>query len=110
MDATTDLQVTDDKLRQPSEGQPTTDIKRSASGIILIPQPTSDPADPLNWPMWRKVMTIAIVTLSAFIAIAEATANQTGFVFQAKLYHKTPVEISYGVCHRHTVTLYLQIY
>jgi hypothetical protein len=55
-------------------------------------------------------MTLAIVTSSAFIALAEATANQTGFVFQAELYRKTPVEISYGVCHRHTVTLYLHVY
>jgi hypothetical protein len=105
-----DLQVTDDELRRSSEGQRTTDLRRSASGIVLEPQPTSDPADPLNWPMWRKVMTLAIVTSSAFIALAEATANQTGFVFQAELYRKTPVEISYGVCHRHTVTLYLHVY
>lgn len=74
-----------------------TGLKRSAEGIILVPQPSSDPADPLNWPMWRKIVILAIVSLSGFIGIAAATANQGGLFFQAELYHKTPVETSYGV-------------
>ncbi len=24
--------------------------------IVLVPQPTDDPNDPLNWPQWRKHM------------------------------------------------------
>ncbi len=74
--------------------QQSTGPKRSTEGIFLVPQPTSDPADPLNWPTWRKIVILATVSLAAFIAVVEATANQTGFVYQAKLYHKTPVEIS----------------
>ena len=26
-----------------------------ASGVVLSPQPTNDPNDPLNWPVWLKV-------------------------------------------------------
>src|SRR5437762_13400840 len=32
--------------------------------IVLIPQPTDDPNDPLNWPLWRK--TVVFVAMSLF--------------------------------------------
>lgn len=25
-----------------------------ASPILLVPQPSDDPADPLNWPLWKR--------------------------------------------------------
>ena len=32
-------------------------LKHDKSGtIILVPQPSGDPNDPLNWPRWRKEM------------------------------------------------------
>ncbi|KAL4949789.1 major facilitator superfamily domain-containing protein [Aspergillus filifer] len=32
-----------------------------AAELILHPQPTSDPNDPLNWPPWRKYLNLALV-------------------------------------------------
>ncbi len=92
------MDVSNGEKHESNKDQQNTGLKRSAAGIILVPQPSSDLADPLNWPMWRKIIILAIVSLSGFIGIAQATANQGGFLFQAALYHKTPVEISYGVC------------
>ncbi|KAL4796243.1 major facilitator superfamily domain-containing protein [Aspergillus venezuelensis] len=33
----------------------------SSREIILQPQPTSDPNDPLNWPPWRKYLNLGLV-------------------------------------------------
>ena len=34
-------------------------LKYDPSGkIVLVPQPSDDPNDPLNWPRWRKEMFI----------------------------------------------------
>ncbi|KAF3058535.1 hypothetical protein GL218_05253 [Daldinia childiae] len=35
------------------------------SNIILTPQPSDSPNDPLNWPTWRKDVVLVIVGLSA---------------------------------------------
>ncbi|KAL4900812.1 hypothetical protein BDW74DRAFT_188048 [Aspergillus multicolor] len=33
----------------------------SGNNIILQPQPTNDPNDPLNWPAWRKYLNLGLV-------------------------------------------------
>jgi hypothetical protein len=35
--------------------------------IILSPQPSEDPNDPLNWAKWRKEVIIAILSLGAML-------------------------------------------
>lgn len=70
--------------------------KRSARGVVLVPQPSDSPADPLNWPTWKKALILTTVSLAAFIGLAQALSTQAGFFLQAELYHKTPVEISYS--------------
>lgn len=77
------------------------ETKRSAGGIILVPQPSNDPSDPLNWPMSKKLMTLFIISLASFIGIGQALANQAGFPIQAKLYGKTPLQVSYSVSRNH---------
>lgn len=72
-------------------------VKRTARGIKLEPQPTNEPRDPLNWPLWKKSLTLAIVSFASFIGIAQALANQSGVVVQSSVYHKTPTETAYSV-------------
>ncbi|KXJ92461.1 major facilitator superfamily transporter [Microdochium bolleyi] len=36
--------------------------------IILIPQPSDDPNDPLNWPLWRRDLITFILSLTAIFA------------------------------------------
>ncbi|ETN42062.1 uncharacterized protein HMPREF1541_04001 [Cyphellophora europaea CBS 101466] len=35
--------------------------------IVLSPQPSEDPNDPLNWPQWKKEVIIAILCLGAML-------------------------------------------
>ena len=66
-------------------------------GIILSPQPSDDPADPLNWSMTRKFTTLCIITLAGFIGLAQTVAANSGYFVQARLYDKSAVQVSYGV-------------
>ena len=34
---------------------------------VLIPQPSSDPNDPLNWNPLRKYVTLLVITVTAFL-------------------------------------------
>jgi hypothetical protein len=37
------------------------------SDIVLSPQPSEDPNDPLNWPMWKKELIVAILCLGSML-------------------------------------------
>ncbi|GAB7355123.1 hypothetical protein MBLNU459_g5699t2 [Dothideomycetes sp. NU459] len=50
------------------------------SHIILVPQPSDSPNDPLNWPLWQKDMILAIVGLSAGVVGAYGPMLGPGFV------------------------------
>ncbi|KAH8116719.1 MFS general substrate transporter [Phellopilus nigrolimitatus] len=41
------------------------ELKRGKGGVILIPQPSDSPNDPLNWPVWRKMMLMFTLTFGA---------------------------------------------
>jgi hypothetical protein len=34
---------------------------------ILIPQPSDDPNDPLNWSWWKKHVVLIIISMTAFL-------------------------------------------
>ncbi|CAD6565560.1 MAG: hypothetical protein ASARMPRED_007328 [Alectoria sarmentosa] len=70
--------------------------KRNNQGIVLIPQPSDDPADSLNWRNARKFRILAILCLAAFSGTAGALAGQLAFAVQAKVYNKTTLELSYS--------------
>ncbi|AAS52257.1 ADR337Cp [Eremothecium gossypii ATCC 10895] len=51
-------------------------IKKDRNGVVLVPQPSDSPNDPLNWSYWRKIMHFALM---AFItAFTAATSNDAG--------------------------------
>jgi hypothetical protein len=93
-----DTKPTETTLEDAFSTHSATEPKKSAEGIVLVPQPSNDPRDPLNWPLRKKIWTLAIVSLASFIGLAQALANQSGFFVQGAVYHKTPVEMSYSVC------------
>lgn len=35
--------------------------------IVLSPQPSNDPNDPLNWPRWKKEMIIAVLAFGGML-------------------------------------------
>jgi len=50
------------------------------SHVILVPQPSDDPNDPLNWPLWKKDIILLIVGLSAAVVGAFGPMLSPGFV------------------------------
>lgn len=45
-----------------------TALKTDKDGTILVPQPSDDPNDPLNWPLWKRDMITAILSITAIFA------------------------------------------
>lgn len=72
-------------------------VKRNHDQVILLPRPTESPNDPLNWPMRRKVTIMLSLNLAVFSGFCGPLAGQLNLYQQAKLYHKTTVEITYAV-------------
>ncbi|KAJ9612790.1 hypothetical protein H2204_014895 [Knufia peltigerae] len=70
---------------------------KNESGITLVPQPTDDPRDPLNWARWRKLLTLGIVAFAGFTGTLQAVGNVSSIFQQGALYDKTGVEITYSV-------------
>lgn len=58
--------------------------------VILVPQPSDSPNDPLNWPQWKKEMILIIVGLSAAVVGAFGPMLSPGFVEISKELNITP--------------------
>ena len=43
--------------------------------IILLPRPTFDPNDPLNWPRWRKYLNFGLACFYALMVFAQFDAS-----------------------------------
>jgi MFS family permease len=46
-------------------------LKYDTSGpvpIVLIPQPSDDPNDPLNWPLWKRDLIVTILSVVSIFA------------------------------------------
>ncbi|KAF4312008.1 putative cycloheximide resistance protein [Botryosphaeria dothidea] len=50
------------------------------SHILLVPQPSDSPNDPLNWPMWKKDMVLLVVGFAAAVVGAYGPMLGPGFV------------------------------
>ncbi|KAF2740469.1 putative MFS transporter [Polyplosphaeria fusca] len=66
-----------------------TSLKYDATGkILLVPQPSDDPNDPLNWPIWKRHFIVFILSLLSVIAatlsplLAADTVSLAIFVFE----------------------------
>ncbi|QLG70076.1 hypothetical protein HG535_0A00150 [Zygotorulaspora mrakii] len=51
-------------------------LKKDKNDVVLIPQPSDSPNDPLNWPKWRKLIHFGL--LSFVTAFTAATSNDAG--------------------------------
>ncbi|KAM5542526.1 hypothetical protein V8D89_003985 [Ganoderma adspersum] len=63
------------------------DLKRGTgkySHIILIPQPSDDPSDPLNWPRWRKEACFWTLVFTSGLTGALCAIASAGYVSLAK--------------------------
>ena len=63
--------VYDDASRPTENGEPNPRLKYDKTGptpIILVPQPSDDPNDPLNWPLWKRDSILFILSVLSVIA------------------------------------------
>ncbi|KAH7349761.1 major facilitator superfamily domain-containing protein [Plectosphaerella cucumerina] len=45
-------------------------VQLTAGSIVYIPAPTADPQDPLNMPIWKKLMVLVCISLFSTIGLA----------------------------------------
>lgn len=64
---------------------------------LLVPRPSDDPRDPLNWRLFRKMLVTSALLLALFTGMCAPVNGQIQIAQQAKLYGKTTVEITYFV-------------
>ena len=62
---------------------------------VLVPQPSDDPNDPLNWSSFKKHMILTIVALGAFCGDFGSGAGIPDVVLQSKLWHMTANQVNY---------------
>ncbi|KAJ7644448.1 MFS general substrate transporter [Roridomyces roridus] len=99
--ASVDLEASS-KLESPSDGAPSlhkeensSELKLDSHGLPLVPQPSSDPSDPLNFPQWLKIAILLQVSfLSGLGPLNQAVINPA-YVPLAAHFHKTTVVASY---------------
>jgi hypothetical protein len=62
--------------------------------LVYTPQPSSDPADPLNWPNWRKNAVLVCMSLYAAIANFTSASIASAFpIYATPLAFNPPVSI-----------------
>ncbi|KAJ7163021.1 MFS general substrate transporter [Mycena filopes] len=64
-------------------------------GLPLIPQPSSDPSDPLNFPQWLKIAVLLQVSFLAGLGPLNQAVINPAYVPLAAHFHKTTVVASY---------------
>jgi len=60
-------------------------LKLASDGrTILIPQPSEDPNDPLNWSWFKKHLILIIISATAFLADYGSATGAVALIPQAK--------------------------
>ncbi|KAM5538316.1 hypothetical protein V8D89_007918 [Ganoderma adspersum] len=66
----------------------------ASSHIILIPQPSDDPCDPLNWPRWKKEACFWSLIFATSLAGVLSPVASAGYVLLAKQFDVSVDEIT----------------
>ncbi|KUJ22371.1 MFS transporter-like protein [Mollisia scopiformis] len=77
----------DDAERPQVAGPESAGLKRDTSGpvpIILVPQPSDDPNDPLNWPLWKRDLILLSVFATCLGPILAANTLTLSLFFSLK--------------------------
>ncbi|KAF7297188.1 MFS general substrate transporter [Mycena indigotica] len=71
------------------------DTKLDKHGLPLIPQPSNDPSDPLNFPQWLKIAILLQVSFLAGLGPLNQAVINPAYVPLSLHFHKTTVVASY---------------
>ncbi|KAJ6600945.1 MFS general substrate transporter [Mycena vulgaris] len=70
-------------------------LKLDNKGLPLIPQPSDDPEDPLNWSRAQKYLIVAIVSLVAFFGTFALASSNPAYAQIGLALDVTAIEASY---------------
>ncbi|KAF8519537.1 MFS general substrate transporter [Gautieria morchelliformis] len=70
-------------------------LKLDTNGLPLIPQPSDDPADPLNWPLKLKIFVLVQVSFLAALGTMNASVINPAYVPMAKYMGISTIVASY---------------
>ena len=65
-------------------------LKKDATGRVLIPQPSDDPNDPLNWSVWKKRSILIMLAVASFTCDYSAATGASALLAQAEQWHISP--------------------
>jgi hypothetical protein len=68
----------------------------TATQTILVPQPSDDPNDPLNWSETKKNLILFTISIAAFIADFQAAVGAPDLPTQAAEWHMSPQKVNYA--------------
>lgn len=75
---------------------PDVPLKKSKEGIVLIPQPTADPEDPLNWSRLKKTLILVVIAVNACTADYSAATGASALIPQAQQWHISPNTVNHA--------------
>lgn len=64
--------------------------------LRLVPEPSKDPADPLNWPKWRKFTMLFCISLFPFVANIASASLSSALPFLAMDFNPPVPEADLG--------------
>ncbi|KAI9808293.1 MAG: hypothetical protein M1825_004750 [Sarcosagium campestre] len=67
------VNVLEDETSPIADRRAESKLKFDSSGpvpIILVPQPSDDPNDPLNWPLWKRDVILVVLSIVSVMAAA----------------------------------------
>ncbi|RDA94153.1 hypothetical protein CP533_6585 [Ophiocordyceps camponoti-saundersi (nom. inval.)] len=69
---------------------PSSDVPLKCDGsVILIPQPSDDPNDPLNWPLWKRDVITAILCFAGILSTSLSSILAANTVVLTIHFHVT---------------------
>ncbi|KAL6244298.1 hypothetical protein RBB50_008540 [Rhinocladiella similis] len=72
-------------------------LKRARDGhTILLPQPSSDPQDPLNWSWAKKHLILIIISMTAFLPDYGSATGAVTLLPQAQVWNMTPDHVNHS--------------
>lgn len=72
-------------------------IKKTATGVILNPQPHDSPNDPLNWSVWKRDLCLLIIGFQSFLGGGQSPLLAAGMSSLATEFHKSTATVAYLV-------------
>jgi hypothetical protein len=79
------------------EGHRAEDLKLARDGkTVLIPQPSDDPHDPLNWSQLRKNAVLIIVSCCAFLPDYGSATGAVTLLAQAQIWNMTEDHVNHS--------------